>query len=276
MTLQHLLEDAIGPTLGRVRWSVCVLGEDGEVLAAHEPSTVLPTASMGKVLLLHTVALAIESGDLDPDEPLTVDPDDSVTDSGLWQHLRARTLPAADVAALVGAVSDNLATNVLLRRIGLDTVDGVRRDLGLDGTRLLDRIRDVRTPVDPPAPSVARADELAGLLLRIEHERAMSPAASQRTRSWLSLGTDLSMVAASFGLDPLAHTDALAHKTGTDVGVRADAGAWRRPDGTRVAYAALAHWPPDARRPLPPAAEDPRDAAAIIAAMRALGAALTG
>jgi beta-lactamase class A len=276
MTLQSRLDSAIAPTSDRVAWSVCVLGADAQVLAAHEPTAVLPAASIGKVLLLYTAALAIDAGELDALEPLTAVDHDLVADSGLWQHLRTRTLPLDDVAALVGAVSDNLATNVLLRRVGLDTVDGVRRDLGLDGTRLLDRIRDVRTPADPAAPSVGRADELADLMLRLEQGRALSPGASRRTRSWLALGTDLSMVAASFGLDPLAHTDVLAHKTGTDLGVRADAGAWHRPDGTLLAYAALARWPisPDGTE-APTTAEDPGLAAAVVAAMRALGTALT-
>jgi beta-lactamase class A len=233
---------------------------------------------MGKVLLLHAAALAMQAGDLDEREPLAVEAQDEVADSGLWQHLRTRTLPACDVAALVGAVSDNVATNVLLRRIGLDTVDGVRRNLGLDGTRLLDRIRDQRTPSDPSAPSVGRADELAGLMLRLEQGRAIDPTASARTRGWLALGTDLSMVAASFGLDPLAHADRLANKTGTDLGVRADAGSWRRPDGTLVSYAALAHWTTPRQATTAPAApaEDAALAAAVITAMCDLGAALAG
>jgi beta-lactamase class A len=278
MTLQDRLDAALAPTRERVDWSVAVLDEREQVLAAHGPATVLPTASMGKVLLLHAAALAMQAGDLDEREPLAVEAQDEVADSGLWQHLRTRTLPACDVAALVGAVSDNVATNVLLRRIGLDTVDGVRRNLGLDGTRLLDRIRDQRTPSDPSAPSVGRADELAGLMLRLEQGRAIDPTASARTRGWLALGTDLSMVAASFGLDPLAHADRLANKTGTDLGVRADAGSWRRPDGTVVSYAALAHWTTPRQATTAPAApaEDAALAAAVITAMCDLGAALAG
>jgi beta-lactamase class A len=58
---------------------------------------------------------------------------------------------------------------------------------------------------------------------------------------WLSLNADLSMVASAFGLDPLAHrgvdhSTLLVNKTGTDTGVRSEAGALR---GSRsaVAYA---------------------------------------
>jgi beta-lactamase class A len=55
---------------------------------------------------------------------------------------------------------------------------------------------------------------------------------SQRVMGWLSLNTDLSMVASAFGLDPLAHRYSdhsllLINKTGTDKGVRAEVGAVR-------------------------------------------------
>ena len=58
---------------------------------------------------------------------------------------------------------------------------------------------------------------------------------SRRLRRWLSANTDLSMVASAFCLDPLAHFEPdrgimLVNKTGTNAGVRADAG---RVDGTR-------------------------------------------
>ena len=66
------------------------------------------------------------------------------------------------------------------------------------------------------------------------------------------------MVAGAFDLDPLAHTG-LWHKTGTDVGVRADAGtiAWQ---GRTASYAALCAW--DGRETL---------VTPVLAAMRAMG-----
>jgi beta-lactamase class A len=59
------------------------------------------------------------------------------------------------------------------------------------------------------------------------------------------------MVAGAFGLDPLAHTAPdrgrwLAHKTGTDLGLRADVGLLRGPRRS-VAYAVLAEFDDDRR-----------------------------
>lgn len=77
-------------------------------------------------------------------------------DSGLWRHLHAGSLPLADVATLVGATSDNLATNVLLREVGLESVRARTEQLSLLRTALLDLVRDSRGPDD--APRVSRSD----------------------------------------------------------------------------------------------------------------------
>jgi len=232
-----------------VQLSVCVRDAvDGAVLRAQDPDRVLPAASVGKLLLLLEVARRLARGDLAPGEGLTRTERDAVADSGLWQHLRTPALPVEDLAVLVGAVSDNLATNVLLRAVGTGAVDAAGRDAGLRVTRLLDRVRDVRTPADPPHLSEGSAAELSGLMQRLTRGEAAGPVADAAVLRWLAAGADLSMVAASWGLDPLSRTAGdrglrLWHKTGTDDGVRADVGVLRGPLRT-VAYAGLACWDP--------------------------------
>ena len=226
-----------------VDWSVCVR-VDGTVRACIAPERVLPTASIGKVLLLLEVARRIVDGDLDPRKRLNAEPEDRVGDSGLWQHLPEAGLAIESLAVLVAAVSDNQATNVLLRAVGIASVERVSIACGVPGTRVLDRIRKARTDTDPPWPSEGRADELARLMAMIAEGDALSPAASELVAHWLALDVDTSMVAGALGLDPLAHLDGpirLFHKTGTDAGVRADAGHATGPSGA-CSYAVLARW----------------------------------
>lgn len=234
-----------------VTWSVRVQGvHTGRVLLDRDPDTPLPTASVGKVLLLLTVAEQLTSGRRSASQPVSRSGAAPVADSGLWQHLTVDELPLADVARLVGSVSDNLATNALIDLVGLDAVDGLARTLGLTHTRLHDIVRDERTPDDPPALSTGNAAELVRLCRDIQLGRAVSVSASALVRDWLCLNTDLSMVAAAFGLDPLAHTDPdrgvqLWNKTGTNVGVRCDVGVLSSAaDAEPVAYAVLAGWTP--------------------------------
>jgi beta-lactamase class A len=219
------------------------------VLAARDAGRALSAASLGKLLLLVEAGRAIEEGDLDPAELLTRTGEDAVADSGVWQDLGVPALPAADVAALIGAASDNLATNVLLRRLGLDAVASTAAALGLERTALHDRVRDARTPACPPQLSSVAAGELTRLLVDV---RAGRVAGSGLVRGWLARNPDLSMVPAALGLDPLAHVLPdrglrLRNKTGADAGVRADAG-WLEGPGGALAYALVANWDEGDRR----------------------------
>lgn len=247
------------PLTSLARWGVCVVDAGGRVLAQRDAEAVHRTASVGKLLLLVAVARGLAEGSLDPDEPLSRSAVEAVADSGLWQHLRSETLPLGDVAALVGSVSDNLATNVLIHRVGLEATQAVARELGLAHTALHDVVRDRRRPEHPAMLSTGSARELAELVGRLP----------DGVLGWLAAGTDLSMVAAAFGLDPLAHVNPdrglrLVNKTGTDDGVRADVGRVTGPAGTLV-YAVLAEWDP---------AEDVRDE--VLAGMREVGLRLRG
>jgi beta-lactamase class A len=220
-----------------VDWSIRI-GDQ----AAHRPERQLRTASVGKLLLLIETARRIEDGRLDPAQPLPKDPALAVADSGLWQHLSIPALPVADLAVLVAAVSDNLATNVLLGRIGLRPLTGLAAELGLRETALLDFVRGKRAPTDPPTLSWGTAGELAAVMAGLARGAIVSPAVSARVDAWLATGVDLSMVASAFDLDPLAHVASdLRNKTGTDDGVRADVG-----HVGLQAYAVLANWDPRA------------------------------
>lgn len=229
-----------------VIWSIHVRSLTTGATFAFDDATALSTASVGKVLLLVEVARWLENGSLLPDECVTRTPADAVADSGLWQHLSTNSLTVGNAAVLVAAVSDNLATNVLLRHVGLAAMDEVAQALGLSDVRLHDFVRDVRRAGHPARLSSGSARELAGFFAGIAEGGILTPAVSGMLAGWLGLNTDLSMVAASLELDPLAHTEAggslsLMNKTGTDVGVRADCGLVSR-DGAQVAYAAIANW----------------------------------
>src|SRR4051812_1365505 len=239
------------PDAGGVTWSVCVRDGSGMPLASAGADAPLRTASVGKVLLLVETARLIAAGELSPDEPLTRSVDLWVGDSGLWHTLSVETLPLIDVAALVGAVSDNLATNVLLRRVGLAEVAVRATALGLRATALHDQVRDVRGADHPVTLSTGTAAELSALMAALATDTAVSPDADRLVRQWLSGNVDQSMVGSALveqgGLDPIAHHASLAlptafwNKTGTDAGVRADVGAVTAADRT-VTWAAIANW----------------------------------
>lgn len=206
----------------------------GRVLFSVDDHVVLPTASLGKVLLLLEVAAGLGQNGYSRYDLLDRTVADEVGMAGVWQNLHAPTFPLADVATLVGATSDNLATNVLLRRVGLDAVRERADELGLQRTALLDRVRDRRGPDDAPQLSVGSMAELVWLFAAIARGEAIDPTTSYRVADWLALGVDLSMVASAFGLDPLSHLRSdhnltLFNKTGTEQGLLSEVGVLRGP-----------------------------------------------
>lgn len=256
------------PLNSGVTWGASVRCiHDGHEVASLRPHDVLSTASVGKLLLLIESAERIRNEPDWANHPLRRTPADDVADSGLWQHLTTDTLPVGDIAVLIAAHSDNLATNVLLREVGLDWVQRRGMALGLEGTVLLDQVRDERGPFDPARLSHGTAAELSRLAATMELPGQLHEATRNRVIQWLRVGTDLSMVPASLGLDPLSHTNpergwCIWNKTGRDAGVLADVGVLRsQKEG--LAFALIANWEPDDTEP-----------SVVLDAMRRFGAVL--
>lgn len=211
---------------------------------------------MAKLFALARLGELIDGGAVDPTmlaDRRSVLP---VADSGLWQHLAVDQLPITDVAQLIGAVSDNLATNVLLAELGLDAVQATARRLAPAGSMLHDILRDQRGPDDPETVSTGCAEDWTRFFSLLDGDDSSSPRISPHVLRWLAANTDLSQAASAFDLDPLSHVAAdqgllLWNKTGTDIGVRADVGLVERA-GTRLAYAVICNWDdsgnPDERR----------------------------
>jgi beta-lactamase class A len=231
---------------GRATWSVLIrdLRAKSDVIGVT-PGRVLPTASVAKVFLLVEVAFRLHAGDLLPDELLHRSVSAAVADSGLWQHLSVDRLTVADAATLVASVNDNLATNVLLARVGLHAVQNRSERLGARRTTLLDIVRDQRGPRDPVTLSVGSAREWVDILEGIWTGHDMPHAVRRQLLRWLSLNTDTSMVAEPLGVDPLSHPGAdhgvrLWNKTGSESGTRADVGIVG--GRTDLGYAVIARW----------------------------------
>lgn len=245
------LDGLLAPTraLG-AQWSIAVRRDDSTAaFVAHEPSVLLRTASVAKVFLLVELAGRLARDKVDPLSALDRRGTPPIHDSGLWHVMHAERLPVSDLGLLVGAVSDNWATNALLELCGLERVRAVAAQLAPGGSTLLDRVRDKRSAEVPETLSLGCAADWAAIMQRLRYADGLDDAVCERVLGWLAHDVDLSMVAAAFDLDPLAHdTDDLGlrlwHKTGTDAGVRADVGVVQ--SGKAVAsYAVICNWPPD-------------------------------
>ena len=233
------------PALAQTRWSIDIR-RGREVLFAHDAFAPLKTASVAKLFVLYELARRIEAGDVNVGDRVAKSSIAPVADSGLWQHLDTETLTLIDAARLVGSVSDNLATNVLIKHLGLANIQETATSLVSEQTRLLDIVRDERTHEHAPTLSLGTARDWADFLSRLIDDP--TDPIHRRVLESISTSVDHSMVAAAFDLDPLAHSHepgaglALLNKTGTDEGVRTDVGIVRLA-GESIVYAVICNWP---------------------------------
>ncbi|MFE7560414.1 serine hydrolase [Kitasatospora sp. NPDC057500] len=239
-------------------------GSGGGGSVGVDDTVVLPVASASKLLLLAEVARRLDAGELRADAVVPIEDGDVTGGTGLLRRLSRGRAGAGDggvrdgadgcgwtvedLAWLTASVSDNTATNALLRTVGLPATERLARNLGLDRLTLHDRVRDVRGPGMPPVFATGTARDLARLVALAVRGDLVTPGASARLLAWMRSNTDHGLVPALVQHDPYAECfpDPLpggllvANKTGTDTGVRADAGVLI---GTRrVAYAVIAHW----------------------------------
>lgn len=215
--------------------------DSGRAVLAGDDHVPLPIAGLGVVPLLVEVAAQFEAGRLDPLQIVDRAEGEVVGGAGLWRSLRVPALPLTDLAVLAAAAGDPNAANVLLEAVGHDRIRARMVSLGMPRSAVLDRFRDRRGPDDAPHVAVGTTREFAGLFAALVNSAAVDAAVSAQASEWLSLGHDLSLVAASTGLDPFAHDHdqhglLFINKTGRADGVRAEAGVLAGPRAG-IAYA---------------------------------------
>ncbi|MFE7133970.1 serine hydrolase [Streptomyces sp. NPDC057638] len=232
--------------------TMCAVDVDGGDSTGHDDGVVVPVASAAKLLLLAEVARRLETGELGADEPVPLTAEDTVHGTGLIHRLSGQVWTVGDLCWLTASVSDNTATNALLRLVGRTATSALAERLGAGGLVIHDRVRDERgtsqRPEVPPLFATGTARDLAAIVAHAARDTLHSPGTSGRLLRWMYANTDHTLVPALLAHDPYAPGFPtpppggllVANKTGTDPGVRADAGLLL--GARRVAYAVVAHW----------------------------------
>ena len=186
----------------------------------------LPSASLIKVLILAEVLRQGDQGLLSLDDALDARPEDLVEDSEMvgGEELPAR-IPVRRLAEGMITLSDNAATNLLIRRVGVGRVNGLARDLGLGNTCLRREMMDVEARLRGEE-NLTSASDMVALLGEIWRGSLLSPDARA-----IALDLLLGQRVESRIPAPLAPGERYAHKTGELDGVENDAGLVLLPGG---------------------------------------------
>lgn len=103
------------------------------------------SASIIKLPLLLAWVNLERTGEVDRGELCDLDAEPQVRGAGFAYQMQARKLPYHDVLLMMIATSDNLCTNLVIRRIGLERVQRIFRDaLGLQSTELQRKLLDFK------------------------------------------------------------------------------------------------------------------------------------
>jgi beta-lactamase class A len=151
-----------------------LLDLDTDYRVSYNENVLLPTASTIKIAVLLGLALKVHSGEINWDQRIAVEPNEGVGGSGILAHFRYDSaLSLWDVASLMIALSDNTATNICIRLVGMDYINKIMDSYGLHKTRLKRLMMD-RDAVQQGNENVSTPRELVELLRWIYHRNGIS------------------------------------------------------------------------------------------------------
>lgn len=188
-------------------WQDLTTGEEAMV-RGEEP---FEAASVIKLPVLVETFRQLDAGILRAEEPVTIREEDKLPSCGALNYLHTGlTVTLMDLAVLMIILSDNTATNLLIRRVGMDAVNATTESMGMSATRLrrllFDREASARGIKNTISPM-----EMGRLLAALYRGEVVSPEAS--TRMLGILGDQRLNNKLPFWLDGKVKC---AHKTGED------------------------------------------------------------
>lgn len=183
------------------------------------PDQAFPAASMIKLPIMYEVMRQASQGRLALEERLEVTAAVRVGGAGILQELQpGLALTVQELVTLMIVISDNMATNLLLDRIGLAAVNRTTEQLGLSNTVLRRRMMDFAAARAGQENYTSAAD-IAKLLEIIYQPTTLPPEYGELMMNILKRQQVRDKLPFY-----LSEDIPIAHKTGTLDGVEHDAG----------------------------------------------------
>ena len=185
-----------------------------------------PSASVIKVPILVELFYQVERGPLKLSDPLVMLASDQRPGSGVLQFLSTpHTLTVGDAALLMIMLSDNSATNLIIDKIGIRSVNARMDSLGLKQTRLHAKVfLGTSTTIDTAATrkwgfGVTTPEEMGRLFEMLYRGTVVSDTASKQMIDMLRKNWDYEEIERN-----LPTGVSVAHKTGKLNAARHDCG----------------------------------------------------
>jgi len=159
------------------RFGLAAQAVDSDTPILFQAEEVFPTASVIKLAVVAEYLAQVEAGHLSPVELITLDAADQVGGAGVLLDLQpGLTLTLQDLARLAITISDNTASNLLLKAVGgLAPVNARLASLGMHQTTL-----GRRFIFDSPADNTGSPADFLTFLLALARGQVVSPTASRQ------------------------------------------------------------------------------------------------
>ncbi len=196
-------------------WQDLASGEEAEFRGA-EP---FEAASVIKLPVLVELFRQLEAGEAREEEPFTIREEEKLPSCGALNYLHTGvTVSLMDLGVLMVILSDNTATNLLIRRLGMEKIQNTIAALGMEVTALRRLLFDSEAAGRGIKNTIAPR-EMGRLLAGLYRGEIVSPEASRRMLG--ILGDQRLNGKIPFWLDGKVKC---AHKTGEDRNITHDVG----------------------------------------------------
>ncbi len=236
-TLPPDVQEVIGQYKGQLYFEAKNL-KSGETIG-YRPDSKVQTASVIKVPVLAALFDQAAEHHLALEDLVACTDSNRVQGSGILQSLGSGLqLTLRDAAALMIVVSDNTATNMLIDKIGVPSVNAYIRSIGLKETTLF---RKVFKPAPVPLTEeqkkwglgVTTPEEMLSLLEKIYRKQILDPANCDEIISIMKQQTDRAQIP-RYLVGPAWEKVQIANKTGALDRVRNDVGIVFTPTGDYI------------------------------------------
>ncbi|MBI3011378.1 MAG: serine hydrolase [Candidatus Omnitrophica bacterium] len=192
----------------------------------HQPEHRFPSASLVKIAIMAACFQAVQEGQLELSSRLRFNAADRMSGSGVLKDKPVGTMVTVEaLIPLMIAESDNTATNMLINRLGLASLNRSFQALGLRQTNLARKMMDFAARAKG-IENYTTATEMAFLLERLYRQELVSPDWSRRGLELLKQQKLRDRIPAQ-----LPPETVVAHKTGLENHICHDAGIVLTPKG---------------------------------------------
>ncbi len=221
------LVECVEGIAGQVDAGVSVIAPDGAAWNV-QGDVLFPSASTAKIPIMIEIWRMIDRGEAALDDMHTVSTADKSNGSGVLRLMHSGlALSLGDLLYLMMAISDNTATNMLMRLAGIDRINATMRELGMTHS-ILGRPMVGRLAIEGEQENLATPSDYTRVIDAIWTGSAASPEACTAMIRTLEKQQNTRRIG---HFVPEARGYRWGSKTGTNPGIVNDAGFVIGPQG---------------------------------------------